>query len=108
MSEKRKYTVAGSGIGKTGGTYTGKTPGQAARKAARSLLRDGNKKKVKFILREVCADKSNAEKKRHSYLGSKTELRPHVVRTLPNGETYTVKYKYSAKSCKFRDDDNNN
>ena len=68
---QRTFTVQGSDIGADGGLYKSSTPGAAAKKAARMLIRKGTKgskapKSVKFVLRETTRE---SNKKLFAYEG---------------------------------------
>ena len=102
--DKQRYTVAGSGIGRTGGSYNGSSPIQAAKKAANQLFKHTTQTKIKFIIREVKSE-ANADKKKFSYQAEKKNLRPHKVIKLGNGVEYTIKHKIDIKACKNKDDE---
>ena len=100
--EKRRYTVAGSGIGRKGGKYHGKTPQQAAKKAANQLFKHTQKTKVKFILREVTKG-ADADKKRHSYQAEKKNLKSPKTVSLKDGTEYKIHHSVHVKSCHLKD-----
>lgn len=110
--EKRSFTIEGSSLGIKTGHYKGKTPGQAARKAAkmlykrldkhddRSLVKFNKVKNVKLMLRETTRGSPNNV---FYYEADRTELNtPKVIeRKLPNGEVLRIEYKHkiSVKGC---------
>ena len=101
MAKVRKFTVAGSGIGWSGGQYTIKkdkaTPIGAAHKAARRIWREAQKKKMNkefynFILREI------GTKDTYSYRAYRVKLDKPKTFTR-GGKTITSNYDYVAKLC---------
>jgi hypothetical protein len=71
----RHFTVAGSELGVSGGTYSG-TPYAAAKKAARVLFAKTTHKKFKFILREKTQGSS---KKSYFYEAEIHDLKTPIV-----------------------------
>eukprot|EP00873_Tetraselmis_striata_P043896 jgi/Tetstr1/464160/TSEL_008965.t1 len=102
MGKIRKFTVAGSGIGWSGGQYTIKkdkaTPVGAAHKAARRVWREALKKNVvkpfyNFIIREI------GTKDTYSYRAYRVKLEKPKTFTR-QGKSITSKFDYVAKLCR--------
>lgn len=99
MAKVRKFTVAGSGIGWSGGQYTIKkdkaTPIGAAHKAARRVWKEAKgapKEYYNFILREI------GTKDTYAYRAYRVKLdQPKTF--VRGGKTITSEYDYVAKLC---------
>jgi hypothetical protein len=52
------YTIVGSDVDEEGGTYSGNSPGQAAKKAAMALFRKTKKTHFKLLIRQKGSDKT--------------------------------------------------
>eukprot|EP00873_Tetraselmis_striata_P033923 jgi/Tetstr1/454187/TSEL_041106.t1 len=99
--EVRKFTVAGSGIGWSGGQYTIKkdkaTPIGAAHKAARRVWREAERKRVtkdyyNFIVREI------GTKDTYAYRAYRIKLsKPKTFSR--GGKEITSHFDYVAKLC---------
>ena len=91
MSDHRNFTVEFCELLNMGGIFKGKTPGQAARKAARKLFKISPKKKqIKFVLREMT---QGSEKKEYKYVATKNVLdTPKVIQRGPVTITVTTEY----------------
>ena len=96
-SELRSFTIEESTYKFDGGRYLSKTPGGAAKKAARRIFEDmGSKvKPVKFILREST---SGSAKKTFCYAASKEIYDKPVTVKIGNSEV-VYKHKYVVKAC---------
>ena len=118
MSENKTYRIVGSGLGSSLpvppgqetryplGRYTGKSPSQAAKKAAKRLFKHaGNKTTIKFILKATNDRDSNGNKKTFAYTAKRTTLPKEEQRTveLPDGSSFTNKYKYDVVACTASD-----
>lgn len=91
MSESRNFTVEFCELLDMGGIFKGRSPGQAARKAARKLFKISPKKKeIKFTLREMT---QGSEKKEYKYVATKKTLDvPKVIQKGPVTITVTTEY----------------
>jgi len=100
-SEKRIFTVEDSG-----GRYTGKTPGAAAKKAANNLFkRDPDKKQITFSLRDMTR---GGKKGIFSYIARKEVLQSPQIVTIA-GKEISIKHKiYIKKGGSQSDSDNEN
>jgi hypothetical protein len=91
MSTHRNFTVEFCELLDMGGLFKGKTPGQAARKAARKLFKLSPKKReIKFTLREMT---QGSGKKEYKYVATKHMLdTPKVIQRGPVTITVTTEY----------------
>jgi len=100
-SGQRSFTIEQSEIklGDTSSRYIARTPLAAASKAARRIFANitGNKKEVRFTLRETTQDSKG---KMYKYIALKQKLdKPKVVNL--NGTEVTYNHSYKVKSCKI-------
>ncbi len=98
------FTIMGSGIGYIGGNYKNEQPGQAAKKAGKSLFNKlklrkyakyKNKTTIKFVLR--MKDRHSAGKT-YAYMVTREKLSKPLVVKRGNVE-YTINYNYKIESC---------
>jgi hypothetical protein len=89
MPESRNFTVDGHG-----GIYKGKSPGQAANKAAKQLFKASpSKTSLSFSLRETTNDSS---KKTYTYEATKKKLKePKIIEK--GSVKITITTEYSVK-----------
>jgi hypothetical protein len=102
---KRVFRVQGSTIGFKGGRYVGKTPVQAAKKAAKSLFKRLDTQaafakykdvsKIKLMIRETTRGHINDV---YYYEATRDKLSTPVV-IQRNGVTVEIKYDYKLKTC---------
>jgi hypothetical protein len=100
---ERTFTVQGSDIGESGGSYKGSSPSTAAKKAARILFNKVQKpskgkapKSIKFILRETT---QRSVKKSYFYEGFVTYFdEPKIVSR--GGIDISISREIKVKSCK--------
>lgn len=85
---KRHFTVDMCEVENIGGDFVGKTPGQAARKAARKIFKlKPRSKMVQFTLRETTAA---SKEKSFTYVATKVDLpEPKVIQRGPVSITVT-------------------
>ena len=82
------YTVVESDVHEEGGTYTGNSPGQAAKKAAMVLFRKTKKTHFKLLIRQKGSDKIK------TYNAKIIKLKTPVVVTIKGKE---IKYHYQVE-----------
>jgi hypothetical protein len=95
--DARQFTVEICSVQDLGGDFKGKTPGQAARKAARKLFGMApNRKLIDFTLREKT---KGSKEKEYKYVATQTILpEPKVIR---RGDVeITVTKEYTVKAVK--------
>jgi len=95
--DPRNFTVEMCSVESLGGIYKGKTPGQAARKAARKLFKiSPARKSIEFTLREQTR---GSEGKEYKYMAVQSVLaEPKVIR---RGDVdITVTKEYIVKAVK--------
>jgi hypothetical protein len=106
----RTFKIIGCGVGfksKSTSYYKGKSPTVAVRKIGRMLFKLINDPKseyykykkqttIKVIIRETT---QGSKHKTFYYLTERFELDKPIVRTLPNGNVITNKYKIKCKRC---------
>lgn len=91
----RVFTVSKSEVNVSGGTYKGKSPYNAAAKAARAIFKESNtkKKEIRFTLEDKASGKS------FSYIGVKESFDTPIV--IKRGDSQiTIAHKYHIKSCR--------
>lgn len=91
MDKKRHFTVELCEVMNIGGDFVGKTPSQAARKAARKIFKiKPRSQMVQFTLRETT---SGSNKKEYKYVATKVVLdTPKVIQRGPVSITVTTEY----------------
>jgi RNA 3'-terminal phosphate cyclase len=105
VADKRVFKVQGSTIGFKGGRYTGKTPVQAAKKAAKSLFKRLDTQgafakykdttKIKLMIRETTRGHVNDV---YYYEATRDKLSTPII-IQRNGVTVEIKYDYKLKTC---------
>ena len=87
----RHFTVEFCDMADMGGIFKGRSPGQAARKAARKLFKMSPKRtSIPFTLRETT---QGSDKKEYDYIGTKKTLNPpKVIQRGPISITVTTEY----------------
>jgi hypothetical protein len=87
----RHFTVEFCDLVDMGGIYKGKSPSQAARKAARKLFKMSPKRQsIPFTLRETT---QGSDKKEYDYIATKRVLdTPKVIQRGPISITVTTEY----------------
>lgn len=89
--KKRHFTVEMCEVVNIGGKFAGKTPSQAARKAARKIFKvKPRSQMVQFTIREITA---GSDKKEYKYVATKVKLdTPKVIQRGPVSITVTTEY----------------
>lgn len=92
----RTFTVQGSEIGTSGGSYKASSPYNAGKKAARQLFRKNkSKKSIKFLLRETT--QGSAKKVFFYHAQEKKLATPRVF--VRNGVEIKVEKEITMKTC---------
>ena len=86
------YTIVGSDVNEEGGSYTGNSPGQAAKKAAMALFRKTQKTHFKLLIRQKGSDKTKYYEARVIHLKT-----PTVVTI--KGKDIEYHHKVELKTC---------
>lgn len=91
----RSFTVSKSEVNVTGGSYKGKSPYNAAAKAARAIFKESGtkKKEIRFTLEDESSGKT------FNYIGVKESLDTPLV--IKRGDSkIKIAHKYHIKSCR--------